>query len=147
VEHWCNTVPRGHRSTALPATRRLPQQPTNHVRNSCRHSVLLITPHPTAERSIVMCVSVCLCVCLSVRDHIFGTTCPIFTKVFKFYACFLWPWLIPSSPVIWRHNDTLHISSFMDDVILAHKPRLLHVATQHKCSAHAALGLAIYCAQ
>jgi len=25
-------------------------------------------------------VCVCLCVCLSVRDHIFGTTRPIFTK-------------------------------------------------------------------
>ena len=27
------------------------------------------------------CVSVCLCVCFSVRDHIFGTTRPIFTKL------------------------------------------------------------------
>jgi len=31
-------------------------------------------------RSIVMSVSVCLCVCLSVRDHIYGTTRPIFTS-------------------------------------------------------------------
>jgi len=29
-----------------------------------------------------MSVSVCLCVCLSVRDHIFGTTRPIFTNFF-----------------------------------------------------------------
>jgi len=35
----------------------------------------------------------------------------------------------------------------MDDVIFAHKPRLLDVAAQLKRSAHAALGLAIYCAQ
>ena len=43
----------------------------------------LITPPPMGERSIVMSVSVCLCVtCLSVRDHIFGTTRPIFTKLF-----------------------------------------------------------------
>jgi len=36
----------------------------------------------------------------------------------------------------------------MDDFIFAHKPRLLDVAAQLKCSsAHAALGLAIKCAQ
>jgi len=34
-----------------------------------------------------------------------------------------------------------------DKVMFAHKPRLLDVATQLKCSAHAALGLAINCAQ
>ena len=43
-----------------------------------------VTPPPTGERSIVMsvfvCVCVCVCVCLSVRDHISGTTRPIFTK-------------------------------------------------------------------
>ena len=33
------------------------------------------------------------------------------------------------------------------DVMSAHKPRLLDVATQLKHSAHAALGLAINCAQ
>jgi len=43
--------------------------------------------------------------------------------------------------------DTLGTSSFMDDVVFAHKPRLLDVATQLKRSAHAALGLAIKCAQ
>jgi len=36
-------------------------------------------------------------------------------------------------------------SGFMDDVIFAHKPRLLDVASQRKSSAHAALGLAINC--
>jgi len=35
----------------------------------------------------------------------------------------------------------------MDDVIFAPKPRLLDVAVQLKRSAHAALGLAINCAQ
>jgi len=35
---------------------------------------------PIGERSIVMSVSVCLSVCVFVRDHIFGTTRPIFTK-------------------------------------------------------------------
>jgi len=38
-------------------------------------------------------------------------------------------------------------SGFMDDVIFAHKPRLLDVAAQLKRSAHAALGLAINFAQ
>ena len=36
---------------------------------------------------------------------------------------------------------------FIDDVMFAHKPSLLDVAAQLKCSAHAALGLAINCAQ
>ena len=35
-----------------------------------------VTPSPIGERSIVISVSVCL----SARDHIFGTTRPIFTK-------------------------------------------------------------------
>ena len=48
---------------------------------------------------------------------------------------------------LWRRNDTLCTSGFVDDVIFAHKPRLLDVAAQLKRSAHAALGLAINCAQ
>jgi len=79
-----------------------------------------------------MSVSVCLSVCLSVRDHILGTTRLIFTKFFVH---------------VWRCSDTLRTSSFMDDVILAHKPRLLDVAAQLKRSSHAALGLAINGAQ
>jgi len=35
----------------------------------------------------------------------------------------------------------------MDDVVFAHKPMLLDVAAHLKRSAHAALGLAIKCAQ
>jgi len=35
----------------------------------------------------------------------------------------------------------------MDDVISAHSPRLLDVAVQLKRRAHAALGLAVNCAQ
>ena len=46
----------------------------------------------------------------------------------------------------WR-SDTLCTSGFIDDVIFAHKPRLLDVAAQLKGSAHAALGLATNCAQ
>ena len=46
----------------------------------------------------------------------------------------------------WR-SDMLCTSGFMDDAIYADKPRLLHVAAQLKRSVHAALGLAINCAQ
>ena len=42
------------------------------------------------------------------------------------------------SVLLWRRSD---------DVIFAHKPRLLYVAAQLKRSAHAVLGLAINCAQ
>jgi len=40
---------------------------------------VIITPDPIWERSIVMSVSVCLCACLSVRDHVFRAARPIFT--------------------------------------------------------------------
>jgi len=30
---------------------------------------------------------VCLCVCLSLRDHIFRTTCPIFTNFYRAMLC------------------------------------------------------------
>jgi len=43
-------------------------------------------------------------------------------------------------------NSTQTKSGFMHDVIFARKPRLLDVASQLKCSAHAALGLAVLCA-
>ena len=46
-----------------------------------------------------------------------------------------------------RVSDTLCTSGFADDVTFAHKPMLLDVAAQLKRSAHAALGLAIKCAQ
>jgi len=44
--------------------------------------------------STSVCLFVCLsvCVCLSVREHIFRTTRAIFAK---FCACCLWPWLGP----------------------------------------------------
>ena len=80
-------------------------------------------------------------VCLSLRDHIFGTIRPIFTKFF-----------VPvtygrGSVLLWRRSDKLCTSGFMDDVIFAHKPRLVDVSAQLKRNAHAALGLAIKCAQ
>ena len=74
-------------------------------------------------------VCVCVCVCVSVRDHIFRTTRPVFPKFF-----------VPvtygrGSVLLWRRIDTLCTSSFMDDVMFAHKPRLLDVVAQLKRSA------------
>ena len=76
--------------------------------------------------------------CLSVRDHIFGTAHQFLR------ACYLYG---RGSVLLWRRSDMLRTSGFMHDVISAHKPRLLDVAAQLKCSAHAALGLAIHSVQ
>ena len=52
------------------------------------------------------------------------------------------------SVLLWWRSDTfLCTSGFMDDVISAHKPRLLDVAAQLKRIARTALGLAINCVQ
>ena len=89
-----------------------------------------------------MRLRVCVCVCLSVRDHIFGTTRQIFTKVFMHVT------YGRGSVLLWRRSDTLSTFGFIDDVVFRHKPRLLlDVAAQLKRSAHAALGLAISCAR
>jgi len=51
------------------------------------------------------------------------------------------------SVLLWRRSDTLCTSGFVDDIIFAHKPRLVDVTAQLKCSAHTALGLPTNCAQ
>ena len=89
---------------------------------------------PIGEQSIVMSVSECVSVCLSVHDHIFGIIRPIFSKFLMHVAygrC---------SILFWWRSDTLCTSSFMDDVIFARKPVLLDVAAVRLT--HAALGLA-----
>jgi len=121
----------------------------------CFLSDSVVWPRPSqSEQSVVCCYSapntgaeycderVCLsvCLCLFVRDHIFGTTSPIFTN-------FLHVTNGRGSVLLRRRSDTLYISGFMDDVIFAHKPSLLEVAAQLKRSAHASLGLVINCAQ
>ena len=70
----------------------------------------------------MMTVSVCLCVCLFVRDHIFGTTHPIFAKFSVHVTCGR------GSVLLWQRSDTLRTSGFMDDVMFAHTPGLLDVA-------------------
>jgi len=84
---------------------------------------------------------VCLSVCLSDRDHIFGTARPVFMEIFVVvnYG--------RGSVVFWQRSDMLCNSGSVDDVIFAHKPRLLDVVAQLKRSAHAAMSLAINCAQ
>jgi len=74
---------------------------------------------PIGERSIMMGVSVCLCagVCLSA---ITSSELHVRSSTKSFCACYLWPWLGP--PV-------LCTSSFTDDVIFAHNPRLRHIST------------------
>jgi len=51
------------------------------------------------------------------------------------------------SVLLWRRSDTLCTSGFVDDIIFAHKPRLVDVTAQLKRSAHTALGLPTNCAQ
>jgi len=84
-----------------------------------------------------MSVSVCLRVRLSVCDRIFKTTRPIFTNFFVLVT-YGRSWVL-----LWRRSDMLRTSGFMDDVIYAHKPRLLDVAAQLRRSSHAALGFVI----
>ena len=76
-------------------------------------------------------------VCLSVRDHIFVTTRPNLHQVFLrvTYGC--------GSVLLWRRNDMLRISGFMDDVIFPRKLRLFEVAAWlRQWGWHAALCLA-----
>jgi len=82
-----------------------------------------------------------VCLSVSVSDHIFETTGPIFTNFFVHLTCGR------GSVLLWRHSNTLCTSGLIDDVKFAHKPRLLNVAAQLMHSAYAALGLAINCAQ
>jgi len=89
---------------------------------------------------VSVCLSVCLCVCLSTiissELHVQSST--------KIFSMFHMAVARPSSEgIVIRYV----LPVFMDDVIFAHKPRLLDVAAQLKRSAHGALGLAINCAQ
>jgi len=60
-------------------------------------------------------------VCVFVREHISENTRPIF--IYQFLC------MLPIVTVLlWRRCDTLCTSGFMDDVILAHKPRQRNVA-------------------
>ena len=85
-----------------------------------------------------VCVSVCVFVCP--RSYLRNYTSDL-------HQIFVHVTYGRGSILLWRRSDILRTSDFMDDVIFAHKPRLVDVAAQMKRSAHAALGLAINCAQ
>ena len=78
-----------------------------------------------------------MCVCLSaiVSSELHVRSSPYFVVLVTYGL---------GSVLLWRRSDT---SGFMDDVIFAHKPRLLDVPVALKRNAHAALGLAINSAQ
>jgi len=61
------------------------------------------------------CMCLCMFVCLSVRDHISGTTRPAFIKLFPYVT------YGRGSVLLWRRSDKLRISGFVDDVVFAHK--------------------------
>jgi len=87
-----------------------------------------------------MSASVCLCVCVFVcpRSYLRNYTFDVYHLYLVTYG--------RGSVLLWRYSDTLCASGYTDDVIFAHKPRLLDVAAQLNRHAHAALGLAINCA-
>jgi len=87
-----------------------------------------------------MSVSVSLCVCLSA---IISSELHVLSLQKKFVHVIYGR----ISILLWRRSDKLCTSGFMDDVMFVYKPRLLDIADQLKRSAHAALGLAIGCAQ
>jgi len=92
---------------------------------------------------VCVCVCVCRCarVCLSVIISsdldLHVRSSPDFCMLVTYGR---------GSVLFWRRSDTLCTSGFMNDVVFAHKPRLLDVAAQLKRSEHAAWGLAVNCA-
>jgi len=87
----------------------------------------------TQTCSIVMSVSVCDCLSAIISSELHVRSSPHFSRTLPMTVA--------------RSSDTLCTSRFLDDFIFAHRPRLLDVAAQLKRSAHAALGLAVSCAQ
>jgi len=65
---------------------------------------------------MIVSVSVCVCLsaCLSVREHISGTTRPIFSNFFVNVT------YGRGSVLLWRRCDMLCISGFLGGVIFAH---------------------------
>ena len=88
----------------------------------------VVTPSPMGERSIMMSVSVCLCMCAFLSVIIFSQL-----HVRSSPNFFVRVTYGRGSILLWRRSDMLSISGFMDGVIFVDKPRLLDVATwQHR---------------
>jgi len=89
--------------------------------------------------SVCLCVRVCVCLSAIMSSKLLVRSSPnYFVHITYSRACSV----IPS-----QRSDTSCTSGFMDDVVFAHKPRLLDVAAQLKRSAHATMSLTINCAQ
>ena len=71
----------------------------------------------------MMGTSVCVCVFVCPRSFLWNCT----SDLHQFFVHVTYD---RGSVLLWRHSDTLHISSFLDDVIFAHKLRLLDVAAR-----------------
>jgi len=82
----------------------------------------------------VMSVSVCVCVCLSaiISSELHVRSSPVLLHVTCGHG----------SVLLWQCSDMLRLSSFMDDIIVAHQLRLLDVAARLRQCPHTALGLA-----
>jgi len=91
--------------------------------------------------SVSACVSVSVFVCVFA---IISSELQLHVRSSPIFLCICYG---RGSVVLCQRSDTSCISGFMDDVIFAHKPRLLDIAAQLKRSSHAALGLAINCTQ
>ena len=87
-------------------------------RRSSLVPLVVITQLQIGDGSIcIVCVCVSACVCLSAISYLRDYS-PIFT-------IFVHVTNGRGSVLLWQRNDTLCISGFMDDVIFAHKLRLL----------------------
>jgi len=85
----------------------------------------LITPDSGAKYcDDRVCLSVCLhvCPCVSPRAYLWNYTSDLRQMLCPCYVH------VRGLVLLWQHSDTLCISGFTDDVIFAHKPRLLDVA-------------------
>ena len=99
---------------------------------------VFIIPPPIRKQSIVISVSVCLCVCVCLSAIISSELHVRSSPVFVHVSCW-------RGSVLCQRSDTFRISGFMDDVIFAHKLRLLNVAArlrQWASHSHTALSLA-----
>jgi len=107
--------PFAHRYDQATSDRQQPTSPPHLVR--CHLCSFLVTPPPPPDRGAEYCdkrvclyVFRCVCVCMSVCDHIFGTIhvrpSPIFVHVTDDRG----------SALLVRRSDTLCTSGFMDNV-------------------------------
>ena len=86
--------------------------------------------------SVSVCLSVCVCVFVCTRSYLLRNYT---SDLHQFFVHVTYG---RGSVLLWRHSDTLCTSGFMDDVIFAHKPRLLDVRrpAEAQCTRSLVLG-------